>query len=170
MKRNLFPFLGIAFVVAIAATGVFYGLFVDRISGAAPARGANAAGVVVVARAIDRGLVLTAADVRLQPAGAKRPEGAFGSVDDVVGRTVIKPLAANEPVIAGGLAGAKGAAGMTIPKGMRAISIRVAESTGLVPYLRPGNRIDVQSIQLQNAAEPTVRTLLSNVEVLNVHT
>ena len=168
MKRNLFPFLGIAFVVAIAATGVFYGLFVDKISGAAQAPRANAAGVVVVARAINRGQVLTAADVRLQPAGPARPEGAFGSVEDVVGRSVIKPLAANETVVAGGLAGTKGAAGLTIPNGMRAISIRVADSTGLVPYLRPGNRIDVQSIQLQHTTESMVRTLLSNVEVLNV--
>ncbi len=169
MKRNLFPFLGIAFVVAIAATGVFYGLFVDRISGAAQTPGANAAGVVVVARAINRGQVLTAADVRLQPAGPTRPEGAFGSVADVVGRTVIMQLAANESVVAGGLAGSKGAPGLTIPKGMRAISIRVADSTGLLPYLRPGSRIDVQSIQLQHTAESMVRTILSNVEVLNVH-
>lgn len=170
MKRNLFPFLGIAFVVAIAATGIFYGLFVGKISGAAPTVAANAAGVVVVTRAIGRGLVLTAADVRLQPAGAERPEGAFGNVDEVVGRTVVKPLAANEPVIAAALDGAKGAGALTIPKGMRAISIRVADSNGLVPYLRAGNRIDVQSIHPPNTGEAPVRTLLSNAEVLNVHT
>ena len=169
MKRNLFPFLGIAFVVAIAATGIFYGLFVGRISGAATTAAANTAGVVVVARAVNRGLVLTAADVRLRPAGAERPEGAFGSVDEVVGRTVVRTLAANEPVIATALAGAKGVAALTIPKGMRAISIRVADSTGLVPYLRAGNRIDVQSIHPPNTGAPPVRTLLSNAEVLNVH-
>jgi Flp pilus assembly protein CpaB len=170
MKRNLFPLLGIAVLVAIAATGVFYGLFVGKISGAAPAAAANPAGVVVVARAMDRGLVLTAADVRLVPAGAERPDGAFGSVDEVVGRTVVRPLAANEPVIASGLAGPRGVSELTIPKGMRAISIRVADSSGLMPYLRPGNRIDVQSIHPANTGEAPVRTLLSNVEVLNVLT
>jgi Flp pilus assembly protein CpaB len=169
MKRNLFPFLGIAFVVAIAATGVFYGLFVGKIGGAVPAASANAAGIVVVAHAVDRGSVLAAADVRLQPAGADRPKGAFGSVEEVVGRTVEKSLAANEPVVAAGLAGTKGAGELTIPKGMRAISVRVTDSTGLVPYLRPGNRIDVQSIHPQNTGEAPVRTLLSNVEILNVH-
>src|SRR5688572_30097792 len=140
MKRNLFPLLGIALVVAIAATGIFYGLFVGRISAASTAAAANPAGVVVVARAVDRGLVLRATDVRLQPAGAARPAGAFGSVEEVVGRTIAKSLAANEPVIASSLAVAKSAGELTIPKGMRAISIRVAESVGLVPYLRPGNR------------------------------
>lgn len=169
MKRNLFPLLGIAVVVAIAATGVFYGLFVGKISGAAPASGPNSAGVVVVSRAVERGNVLTAADVRLVPAGQPRAEGAFGSVEEVVGRTVTKALAPDETVTAGVLAGAKAGAGLTIPKGMRAISIRVGESTGLVPYLRPGNHIDVQSIQVLGGGESVVRTLLSNVEVLNVH-
>ena len=169
MKRNLFPLLGIAVVVAIAATGVFYGLFVGKISGAAPAAAGNSAGVVVVSRPVERGIVLTAADLRLEPAGAQRPEGAFGSVDEVVGRTVSKTLAANEAVTAAGLIGAKSSGALTIPKGMRAISIRVADSAGLVPFLRAGNHIDVQSIHTQQNGEPVARTLLSNVEVLNVH-
>ena len=168
MKRNLFPFLGIALVVAIAATGVFYGLFVGRISGATPAVAAKTAGVVVVARAMDRGLVVSAADVRVDPAGVERPEGSYGTVEEVVGRTLVKPIAANEPLVASALGGSKGASELTIPKGMRAISIRVTDSSGLVPYLRPGNRIDVQSIHPPAGGEPPVRTLLSNVEVLNV--
>lgn len=172
MKRNLFPFLGIAFVVAIAATGVFYGLFVGKISGAAPVSAANPAGVVVAARSVDRGMVLTQADLRLEPAGGARPEGALGSVEEAVGRTVVKPLAANEAVTSAGLAAAAKApgAGLAIPKGMRAISVRVSDSTGLVPFLRPGYRVDVQSIHTQPSGEPVARTLLSNVEVLNVYT
>ncbi len=169
MKRNLFPLLGIAVVVAIAATGVFYGLFVGKISGAAPASGQNTAGVVVASRAVERGNVLTAADVRLVPATEPRPEGAFGSVEEVLGRTVTKAYAANDALTATGLAATKGTGGLVIPKGMRAISIRVGDSTGLVPYLRAGNRIDVQSIQMQGSGEAVVRTMLSNVEVLNVH-
>lgn len=168
MKRNLFPLLGIALVVAIAATGVFYGLFVGKISGASPAAAHNTGGVVVVARAVDRGLVLTAADVRLMPAGPHRPDGAFGNVEEVVGRTVLKPLTANEPVTVSGLTGTRGASELTIPQGMRAISIRVADSSGLMPYVRPGNRIDVQSIHPENSGQPAIRALLSNVEVLNV--
>jgi hypothetical protein len=73
-------------------------------------------------------------------------------------------------VVASGLGGPKAAAELAIPGGMRAISLRVADSMGLVPYLRPGNRIDVQSIHLQqNNGEPLVTTLLSNVELLNVY-
>ncbi len=169
MKRNLFPFLGIAFVVAIAATGVFYGLFVGKISGAAPPQAAGAPGIVVVSRALDRGMVLTAADVKVQPAGPERPEGAFSNVDDVVGRTVAKSLTPNEAVTTSSISGTKTATGLVIPKGMRAISIRVADSVGLVPYLRAGNHVDVQSIQPHGGGESVARTLLSNVAVLNVH-
>ena len=168
MKRNLFPFLGIAFVVALAATGVFYGLFVGKISGASSAA-ANNAGVVVVSRSMPRGAVLTGSDLRLRAAGAERLEGSIGSAGEVIGRTLAKPLAADEVVTLAALAGAKGSGQLAIPKGMRAISIRVAESTGLVPYLRAGDRIDVQSIQAQGNGETMVRTLLVNAEVLNVH-
>lgn len=167
MKRNLFPFLGIAFVVAIVATGVFYGLFVGKISGAGPAAG-KPAGVVVMSRPVARGVVLTAADVRLMPAGAERPDGALSSVSEVVGRTVVAPMAANEPVKLSGLSDARGAATLVIPKGMRAMSLRVADSAGLVPYLRPGNRVDVQAIR-PGAGEAQAPALLSNVEVLNVY-
>ncbi|HEU0124390.1 MAG TPA: Flp pilus assembly protein CpaB [Bryobacteraceae bacterium] len=170
MKRNLFPFLGIAFVVAIAATGVFYGLFVGKISAAAPAAAVHAAGTVVAVRAVERGMVLTQADLRLEPAKGQRPEGALGSVEEAVGRTVMKSLAANEAVTAAGLATARATAGgLVIPNGMRAISVRVADSMGLVPFLRPGHRVDVQSIHTQASGEPAARTLLSNVEVLNVY-
>jgi hypothetical protein len=37
MKKNLVPLLGIAFVVAIVSTGIFYGLFVGRLKTAAVA-------------------------------------------------------------------------------------------------------------------------------------
>jgi Flp pilus assembly protein CpaB len=170
MKRNLVPFLGIAFVVAIAATGIFYGLFVGKISGASPAPAP--AGMVVLARPVDRGAILTAADVKVKPSGANRPEGAFASVEDVIGRTAAKPLVAEEPLTAAGLAGvapSKNSGELAIPKGMRAISVRAADSAGLVPYLRPGHRVDVQVVEA-HGGPATAKTILSNVQVLNVHT
>lgn len=168
MKRNFFPFLGIAFVVAIAATGVFYGLFVDKISGA-PAAAVNAGELVAVSRAVPKGTVLSARDLRVHPAGAVRPDGAFRSVEEAVGRTTVKSLAAGDTVTSSGVGASTQAAELSIPKGMRAISIRVADSAGLVPYLRARNRIDVQSITGNGSGETRVSTLLANVEVLSVH-
>ena len=39
MKRNMVPLLGIAFVAAIVATGVVYGLFGGRLRAKAPESG-----------------------------------------------------------------------------------------------------------------------------------
>ena len=167
MKRNLFPLLGIAFVVAIAATGIFYGLFVGKINGASPAPGPNAPKLVVAAKPLTRGQILTAGDVRLEAARADRPEGAFGKLEDVVGRTATAALAANEAVTASALAGGKTGT-IAIPKGMRAISVRASDSVGLLPFVRAGQRVDVQAIETRSG-ESSARTLLSNVEVLNVH-
>src|SRR5436190_635715 len=48
MKRNLVPLLGIALVVAIISTGVFYGLFVGRLTGAIHAT--DSSGIVSILR------------------------------------------------------------------------------------------------------------------------
>lgn len=169
MKRNLIPLLGIAFVVAIAATGVFYGLFVGKISGAAPAA-ATGANVVVAVKALDRGTVVKVSDVQIRPGGGPAPSGSFTVVEDVIGQTVMNPLGPNEPVTVKSLAGAGASGALSIPKGYRAISIRVADSAGLLPFVRSGHRVDVQSVTSHLGPENLARTLLSNVEVLNAHT
>jgi len=166
MKRNLIPLLGIAFVVAIAATGVFYGLFVGKISGA-PASATQPAGqVVAVVRAMDRGTTLKAADVQIRPISGPAPAGAFFSVEDVIGQTIVVPLNAFDPVTSRTVAGAGAGSGLSIPVGMRAVSIRVADSAGLLPFVRSGHRVDIQAV---SQTELAVRTLLSDVEVLNAH-
>ena len=50
---------------------------------------------------------------------------------------------------------------------MRAVSIRVTDSTGLVSSIRPGARVDVQAVYGRDTTFQ-VRTILQNVEILNV--
>ncbi len=50
---------------------------------------------------------------------------------------------------------------------MRAVSIRVSESTGVVALLRAGNKVDVQAVSDHNNLVQ-LRTILQNVEVLAV--
>lgn len=167
MKRNLFPLLGIAFVVAIAATGIFYGLFVGRLSASSPGP-VNPTGVVVAKRHIRAGTTLSAEDVQQDP-GRPRPEGSSAAVSETIGKKVLRDLTANEPVPMSSLAGPVAVNGMTIPRGMRAISIRVNDSAGLLPFVRPGQKIDLQTIQGQGA-NAVARVLLNDVEVLGPHT
>ncbi len=166
MKRNLVPLLGIAFVVAIAATGIFYGLFVGRMRD----EEANAARqtIVVASRAIDRGRQLDAADLKLSSWAGALPPGAYRRVEDAVGKTVYQATIENEPITEERTGsdqgtGTKGG----IAKGMRAISVRVSESNGLMPFLRAGHRVDLQVVNLRGS-DPAVRSLLQNAEVLSV--
>ncbi|MCX6585182.1 MAG: Flp pilus assembly protein CpaB [Acidobacteria bacterium] len=166
MKRNLVPLLGIAFVVAVATTGIFYGLFVGRMRDSEASAAKNT--IVVAARSIDRGRQLDAADLKLSPWAGALPPGAYQRVEDVVGKTVYRAALENEPITEERTAveASKGeSAG--IAKGMRAISVRISESNGLMPFLRAGHRVDLQVINLRGN-EPAVRTLLQNAEVLSV--
>jgi Flp pilus assembly protein CpaB len=168
MKRNLVPLLGIAFVVALAASGIFYGVFVSQLRTAS--RGAEQQRIVVAVRSLDRGTVLKPVDLRLSPWAGPTPPGAFQRVDDAAGKTIYSSLEENEPVTAARTAADKANGGLGIGKGMRALSIHVVDSAGLIPFLHPGHRVDVQVVKSRNTPEANLRTILQNAEVLNVQT
>ena len=167
MKRNIVPLLGIAFVVAIISTGIFYGLFAGKLRssvGDVPTQS-----VVVAARALSPGTVLHAEDLRISEVkGAWK--GGFSKPEELAGVTMLQAVQQNEPILQDRVASrdaksGQGAGG--VPAGMRAVSIRVAESSGVVGLLRPGTKVDVQAVShRENSAE--LRTILQNVEVLAV--
>jgi pilus assembly protein CpaB len=165
-KNNLLKLLGIAFVVAIVATGVFYGLFVNKLS-------SNTGGklLVVAARSLKSGTVLQAADVKTIPwASDQAPAGTYGGVDQVVGNTVFDPIGEGELVLATRLATAQSGGGAGVPSGMRAVSVHVTDSTGVLALLRAGQKVDVQVVVARaNATGDTaVRTALEDLKVLSV--
>jgi Flp pilus assembly protein CpaB len=163
MKKNLVPLLGIAFVVAIISTSVFYWLFLGKLSSGGPA----AKSVVAAKRNLDRGTVLQAADVKLVPWGAAvLPQGAYTAESAVSGLTLVASVEENEPVLESHVASKSGSgAGLGIPTGMRAISVHAADSSGVVGMLRSGYKVDVQFV----SSEGEVRTILQNIEVLAVN-
>lgn len=167
MKRNMVPLLAIAFVVAIISTGIFYGLFAGKLRSSSDIGGHS---IVVAARDLDRGTVLQAGDVRISESSGILA-GSFSKAEEAVGGTLLTPLKANEPLlaerVATRLSPGGGASGGMVPSGMRAISIRVSESDGLLSLLRPGSRVDLQAISdRDNRVE--LRNVLQNVEVLAV--
>jgi Flp pilus assembly protein CpaB len=167
MKRNIVPLLGIAFVVAIISTGIFYGLFAGKLRssvGELPAQS-----IVVAARTLNPGTVLHAEDLRVSEVkGAWK--GGFSKPEELVGVTILQAVQQNEPILQDRVASSDGKSGKgagSVPAGMRAVSIRVAESNGVVSLLRPGTKVDVQAVlHRENSAE--LRTILQNVEVLAV--
>jgi len=167
MKRNIVPLLGIAFVVAIISTGIFYGLFAGKLRssvGELPSQS-----IVVAARTLNPGTVLHAEDLRVSEVkGAWK--GGFSKPEELVGVTILQAVQQNEPILQDRVASSDAKSGQGaggVPSGMRAVSIRVAESSGVVSLLRPGTKVDVQAVShRENSAE--LRTILQNVEVLAV--
>ena len=112
-KNNLLKLLGIAFVVAIIATGVFYGLFVSKMSSST----GNGRMLVVAAKALKPGTVLQATDVKLVPwLGGELPKAAFGAVDQVTGKTVFDPIGEDEPIFSSRLATLENGSGVPAGK------------------------------------------------------
>ena len=167
-QNNLAKLLGIALVVAIIATGVFYGLFVNKLSSST----GSGKMVVVAARPIPSGTVLTEKDVQSLPWPVDQtPAGAFEAAQEVAGHTVLQPLAQGEPVLAARLASAGKGSGTGVPAGMRAVSVHVSDSNGVLAMLGPGQRVDVQVLLTRKITngEPELRTILEGVQVLSVN-
>jgi Flp pilus assembly protein CpaB len=168
MKRNMVPLLGIAFVAAIICTGIYYGLFAGKLRSSSDIPGHS---VVVAARDLDRGTVIQAGDLRILEAPGILT-GSFSKPDEALGATLLTPLKTNEPLLAERVvprvSEAGGPANGMVPSGMRAVSIRVSDSDGLLSALRPGARVDLQAISERENNQVQLRNILQNVELLAV--
>ena len=162
MKRNLVPLLAVAFVVAIASTGIFYGLFVGKL------KSTPAQTVVTAAKPLKPGAVIQKADLSSMTwAGPEVPKGMYGNPDQIAGQTVVQSIEAGEPVLESRLASKSGGGGLGIPEGMRAVSVHVSDSSGVLALLRPGHKVDMQIfVNRQGQGENEARTALQNVTVL----
>lgn len=168
MKRNMVPLLGIAFVAAIIATGVVYGIFGGKLRGKAPEVAGTS--IVVATRDLERGAVIKPEDLQLSEVkGGLR--GSYSKKEEAVGSTLLEPLQKDEPLLDTRIASldprASGA-GRGIAAGMRAVSIRVTESSGLMGLLHGGSHVDLQAVSDRNNSTE-LRTILQNVEVLRVN-
>src|SRR5579862_2407770 len=145
MKRNMVPLLGIAFVVAIISTGIFYGLFAGKLRSSSDLPGHA---IVVAARDLDRGTVLQASDLRVSEVLGDLG-GSFSKPEEAVGATLLTAMKANEPLLEERLSprlSKTAATGGPVPTGMRAVSLHVFQSESLLNLLLPGSRVDVQAV------------------------
>lgn len=123
---------------------------------------------VVAAEPLPLGTLITGTNVKLVPWPAANPvPGGFKTVEEVVNRGVVSPVAMNEPLTERNLASKEAGAGLppTIPTGMRAISVRVNEVIGVAGFVVPGTRVDVMVILPQGDGN-LARVVVSNVQVL----
>jgi pilus assembly protein CpaB len=166
-KNNLLKLLGIALVVAIVSTGIFYGLFVNTLTSSTR----SGKTLVVAAKPLKAGMVLQADDLKTIAWPANElPSGAYATVDQALGNTVFDAIGENEPVMATRLASAQSAGGAGVAAGMRAVAVHVTDSTGILSLLRAGQTVDVQVVvnRKDSSHGTEVRTAIENLTVLAV--
>jgi pilus assembly protein CpaB len=127
--------------------------------------------VVVATTNLHMGAEIKAKDVRVVewPAAAV-PSNAFANPADAIGRGVVAPIVSNEPLLQAKLASPDGGTGLTpaIPRGLRALSVKVNEVIGVAGYVLPGTRVDVVATvsPTLNQVDMTSKVILTNVPVL----
>ncbi|MBM3796957.1 MAG: Flp pilus assembly protein CpaB [Acidobacteria bacterium] len=170
MKKSLAPILIVAFTIAVVCTAIFDSLVAGRL--ATSANASSTTTVLVGAHSLERGKTLGVLAVKATPWNIKEvPEGALRSTDQIEGLTAVADVAAGEPVTASSVASKRNDAGLGIPAGMRAISVQVHDSSGVVALLKPGHRVDVQAVYTRSGAsvDAELRTVRENVEVLRIN-
>jgi pilus assembly protein CpaB len=127
--------------------------------------------IVVAAEKLQLGTRLEAFHLKTAPWPKGTPiDGSFATIEEVVGRGVIVPMFANEPVLDSKLAPAEAGAGLTsaIPEGMRAMSVKVNDVVGVAGFVLPGTRVDVivTGTPTGEKDEQISKVILENVQVL----
>ena len=127
--------------------------------------------VVVAAHSMPIGTELTERDVKrlAWPAGNAVP-GSISDIKSAVGRGLLTAVLENEPITVNKLA-AMGAAGLppAIPPGMRAMSVKVNDVSGVAGFVVPGTRVDVL-VTIRRQTDSVTRTAAENVQVLTAGT
>lgn len=157
--------VAVAVVVATLATMAVY-----RAVQQIPVREVEQPGipVVVAARNLPIGTMLSSADLRVATWPARSPvQGGFSSADQLLSRGLVADMVENEPITTNKLAPTEAGAGLppVIPSGMRAISLQVNEVIGVAGFVTPGNRVDVVAT-IQRQENTMSRVVVTNVRVL----
>jgi len=164
-RSRMFLLAAVAFLVAIGVAAFTYQALSNRMK---PAD--DTIKIVVAALPVSVGARLTEADVRLAEwPKSTVPEGSFTSLPEVIGRGVLVNIVTNEPILATKLAadGAGGGLSSTIPEGMRAITLKVNDVSGVAGFVGPGSRVDIiLSGSPTSGNIEMAKVILENMQVL----
>ena len=88
------------------------------------------------------------------------PAGSFPTIADINKdgtRVVLTPIGVNEPILAWKISGPGSRASLSalVKEGMRAVTIRVNDTTGVAGFVLPGDRVDVLYTAVGGATPPS---------------
>jgi pilus assembly protein CpaB len=146
MDRRFLTVLGVSLLFALVISSVFYQM---TARGGSPKKGSEPTDlkdIVLAARPLSVGTTVKPADIKLgKIPSAAFPKGAFAKPEEVIDRPLISNILMDEPVLEGRLAARGSGIGLApvIPVGMRAVTLRVNDVTGIAGFVLPGMRVDV---------------------------
>lgn len=160
----------LALVVALVISGLFTFWLSRRVNRSPKVAPPQNQQYVATAHTLDPGQTIRREDLRMIDWPKSNPlAGSFVRIDDVVGRAVLYPLAAGQPILDRQLATAGSGVGLTarIPTGMRAIALSSNEVIGVAGFLMPGTHVDVLvTYHDESHPDPVTATVLQDAEVL----
>jgi len=167
MNRNRLLLIGF---VALAL-GAFVSFVVYRnLQSTGNSKAAPGEEVIVAANDLQVGAKIDDKDIKLvRFPSADLPAGVFHIRSKVVGRGVVLPIARGEFILTSKLAGENAGYGLPalIPPGMRAVSVRVNDTTSVSGFVLPGTRVDVLLTgNPEGSNQQQTTTVLENVAVL----
>lgn len=101
---------------------------------------------------------------------ANIPKGAFTEIAALNDRIAVSKLVAGEPLLAAELAAPGSGAGMVamIEPGMRAMSIKVDEVTGVGGFILPSTFVDIIGVEKLKGDQRKAETILRRIKVLAI--
>jgi pilus assembly protein CpaB len=173
MDRRFLTVLGVSLLFALVISSVFYQMTAR--AGAKPKpEQTDLKDVVLAARPLSVGTTVKPADIKLgKVPTAAFPKGAFSKAEEVIDRPLISNILIDEPVLEGRLAARGSGLGLApiIPVGMRAVTVRVNDVTGISGFVLPGMRVDVLVTGRPPNSDGTITTTcLQNMVVLSAGT
>jgi pilus assembly protein CpaB len=170
-KKKHLIFLGMAVFIALIVTLLAYSWMQKTVK--ARVKPYETQMVAVAAADLPWSTVLTKDMVRMAPFLKETlPNGYYLDTTRVIGRTLIHPIRANEPITEARLAPTSvttGGVAAIISMNKRAMSVKVDKVVGVSGYLHPGNRVDVLVTLNQQRGEvssPVTKIVLENILVL----
>ena len=155
---------------AVATVGVYQALQRTKARSVIPMRA-----VVVAAKDLPEGTSLGAdvLTVRDWPA-AEVPEGAYIRRDSLIGRVLVTPVFTGDVFLPGKLAPVGVAPGLEVkvPRGKRAMAVRINDVAGISGLIQPNSRVDVVVMMPQGPGTPApvAKVFMEDLRVLSVGT
>src|SRR3984893_17991403 len=145
MDRRFLTVFGVSLLFALVISSVVYRM-TARAGGPKRSEPTDQRDLVVAARPLSVGTTVKPADIKLAKVPTVGfPKGAFSKPEEVIDRPVVSNILIDEPILEGRLAARGSGLGLApiIPVGMRAVTVRVNDVTGIAGFVLPGIRVDV---------------------------